>query len=264
MQEPVYTRLHLHYPHFCEYLPTLALALLVNNSNSNARHPRASNTKRQHDLTITTRYRTANMKLVTIISAGAILTGALANTALHSAHAVADLLARAMDPATMDPTKLSILSVLKTAMPSPTGTVTDIVLPTGDPAPQWYKDLPADVMVLLAQMYPATPTAAAAVSETAAASANTSSSSAQETASASPTALTSTLELAPTATAAANGSLATGGSGGAPNNASATLSTGQPGPTQSALSTGAKNMGGTGMWSVAMGAGVAAIFCFFA
>lgn len=142
------------------------------------------------------------MKPTTILS----LTAATITTATASnAHNVADLIARAMDPATMDPTKFSVLSVLKTAMPSPTGTATDIVLPTGDVAPQWYKDLPADVMVLLAQMYPATATAA--VSETSALAGSRGSSEIQDsTASASQTTVTKSLEAASvTASAAAWG-----------------------------------------------------------
>lgn len=198
------------------------------------------------------------MKLSTILLGSTLLTTAFASTAPPGAHTMADLLARAIDPATMDPTKLSVLSVLKTAMPA-TGTGTDIILPIGTAAPQWYKDLPADVMVLLAQMYPATPTAVA-VSETAM-SASASASSAQESMSASQNTLTGTLELAPTATKAANGSLATGGSTGTLN---ATLSTGQRSPTQSSLSMGSQNSVGMGRWSLAMGLGVATAFCFFA
>ena len=203
------------------------------------------------------------MKLTTILSTSALLASALASAAHPDIHAVADLLARAIDPSTMDPTKLSVLSVLKTAMPSATGT--DIVLPTGDVAPQWYKDLPADVKVLLAQMYPATPTAGALVSQTGSVSASVSGTeSVKEMASASvsQTTLTRTLELVPTPTATSNGTLSTGSSSG--NAANGTLSTGSPSPTQSAFSTGAKNIVGTEKWSVVMTLGVAAVFCFFA
>ncbi|KAF2627773.1 hypothetical protein BU25DRAFT_458185 [Macroventuria anomochaeta] len=183
-------------------------------------------------------------------------------TAHPNIHAVADLIARAIDPATIDPTKLSVLSVLKTAMP--TGTGTDIVLPTGDVAPQWYKDLPADVMVLLAQMYPATPTVAVAMSQTTNASLNGTEIAVQKTASVSEsqTTLTRTLELVPTSTAAANKTLSTGSP--SDNSTNVTLSTGAPSPTQSVFSIGAKNTVGTGKWSVVMGLGVAAVFCFFA
>lgn len=218
------------------------------------------------------------MKPTTILSLTLATTStAAANT---NVHAVADLIARAMDPATMDPTKLSVLSVLKTAMPTPTGTATDIVLPTGDVAPQWYKDLPADVMVLLAQMYPATPTAA--VSETALLVANTSSTSIQDSIvslTASQTTLTRTLELAPaTLTATASGTGYSNGStvvstgslfGNNTNGKTATASgtgvaTGAPGLTLPGTSAGAKNTVGVGVWSVVMGLGVAAAFCLFA
>ncbi|KAJ4322040.1 hypothetical protein N0V94_002619 [Neodidymelliopsis sp. IMI 364377] len=181
------------------------------------------------------------MKVSTIFPASIIATSAMASSTHPNLHAVADLIARAIDPATMDPTKLSVLSVLKTAMP----TATDATLPTGTAAPQWYKDLPADVMVLLAQMYPVTPTAAAEI-ETAAVSV-------------SQTTLTRTLEVVPTATSNAT-ALSTGSP--ADTAANGTLSTGSPSTTQSALSTGAKNAIATGKWSFAVGLGVA--MCFFA
>ncbi|KAJ8115484.1 hypothetical protein OPT61_g2891 [Boeremia exigua] len=197
-----------------------------------------------------------------MLSTSMLLAGSLANTVHPNVHAVADLVARAIDPATMDPTKLSVLSVLKTAIPTPTGT--DIVLPTGDAAPQWYKDLPADVMVLLAQMYPAAPTTAATTSETTTVPSSVGSSAMQETAgvSVSQTTLTVTLELGPTPTAALNNTLSTGSSGG--TSANNTISTALPSSTQSAISTGAKTTVGAGKWSVVMGLGVAAVFCLFA
>lgn len=64
------------------------------------------------------------------------------------------LLDRAIDPADMNPTQLSILSVLKTAIPSGTS----IPMPTGTSEPDWYKNLPDDVKSLLPQFYPATTT----------------------------------------------------------------------------------------------------------
>lgn len=183
------------------------------------------------------------MKPTTVLSTG-ILASAYANP-----HAVAPLLGRAIDPATMDPTKLSVLSVLKTAMP----TAADAALPTGTASPQWYKDLPADVMVLLAQIYPAISTAASA--------SNATSFLAQETASVSlnQTTLTKTLEEMPTATgnaaAMSSGSLVGGVANG-------TLAMGLPSATQSVISTGAKNVVGMGRWSFVVGMGVA--MCFFA
>lgn len=211
------------------------------------------------------------MKPTTILSLTVTATStAAANTDIH---AVADLIARAMDPATMDPTKVSVLSVLKTAMPTPTGTATDIVLPTGDVAPQWYKDLPADVIMLLAQMYPATPTATV-VSQTAALAMNDFSSSIQDS-TASQTMLTRTLELVPTPTTVLATAISTGPSDGSTvvstgslfgNTTNATLATGAPIgiPSQPGTSVGAKNAVGAGVWSVAMGVGIAAAFCLFA
>lgn len=197
------------------------------------------------------------MKSTTILSVSILAVSAAASTVQPNVHAVADLVARAIDPATMDPTKLSVLSVLKTAIPTATGT--NIVLPTGDVMPQWYKDLPADVMVLLVQMHPATATAA--VSEASSAVANISSALAQGTFAASQTTLTRTMEQVPTATANST-SLSTG----PPNDTTAngTLSTSSPSPTRSSFSTGAKNAVGAGQWSVLMGASVAVCFFLFA
>ncbi|KAG9199670.1 hypothetical protein G6514_008225 [Epicoccum nigrum] len=214
------------------------------------------------------------MKPTSILPIAALAVSASA----RNVHVIGDLMAREIDPATMDPTKLSVLSVLKTAIPTPTGTETAIALPTGDFTPQWYKDLPADVIMLLAQMYPATPTSASstsatstsavAVSETTAASSNASSSVSQETASvsasasASQTALTKTLETVPTTTSTSNGTLST-------INGTSAVSTGdiptsKPNSSQPASSIGAKNTVGTGSWSVAVGLSVAALFCLLA
>ncbi|KAI4915493.1 hypothetical protein J4E90_003938 [Alternaria incomplexa] len=65
---------------------------------------------------------------------------------------------RAIDPATMNPTLLSVLSVLKTAMPAGP----NAPMPTGDLEPDWYQKLPGDVKSLLPELYPA---AAVATSE---------------------------------------------------------------------------------------------------
>ncbi|KAF3040113.1 hypothetical protein E8E12_007825 [Didymella heteroderae] len=204
--------------------------------------------------------------------------------ATHSAsasniHEVADLIARAMDPATMDPTKFSVLSVLRTAMPSPTGTVTDIALPTGNIAPQWYKDLPADVMVLLAQMYPATPTAV--VSETASLASSGSSSSIQDSTASqatltnSPEAASITQSASAWGTGYSNGSVIVSTGSLSPNVTSITdersatasgtgVPTGKPGLELPSTSAGAKKTIGTGSVSVAIGLTVAAVFCLFA
>ncbi|KZM25622.1 uncharacterized protein EKO05_0001943 [Ascochyta rabiei] len=195
------------------------------------------------------------MRPTTILTVSAITASAVASTTYPNVHAVVDLNARAMDPATMDPTKLSVLSVLKTVMPTATGT--DVVLPTGGATPQWYKDLPADVMVLLVQMYPVAQVAA--VSGTSSIAANASSSLAQETLAASQTTRTRSLELVSTATGNAT-SLSTGSS----NNVAAngTLPTGAPSPSKSTFSTGAKNTVRLESWSFVLALGVTA--CFFA
>lgn len=90
------------------------------------------------------------MKSYIIISAAAFATGTLASAALD-AHDIENLVAREIDPKTMDPTRLSVLSVLKTAIPSGS----DFPLPTGGFEPEWFSKLPADVKSLLPSLYPA-------------------------------------------------------------------------------------------------------------
>jgi hypothetical protein len=186
--------------------------LFVNNNVNNTPHAQARSATHSYDTTIFFHNTSllVTMKPTTILSLAVAATTATATAS--NVHEVADLVARA---ATMDPTKFSVLSVLKTAMPMPTGTATDIVLPTGDIAPQWYKDLPADVMVLLAQMYPTTTTAA--VSETKPLAESGNSSSLQDStasATATQTTLTKTLEAASiTLSASAEGTGYSNGSG---------------------------------------------------
>jgi hypothetical protein len=90
------------------------------------------------------------MKCYIIIPALALTAGTLAFNAPLNAHDLQDLAARSIDPQTMDPTRLSILSVLKTAMPSGL----DVPEPTGSIEPEWYKDLPENVKSLLPILYP--------------------------------------------------------------------------------------------------------------
>ncbi|KAI8940320.1 hypothetical protein NX059_004014 [Plenodomus lindquistii] len=65
-----------------------------------------------------------------------------------------NVIPRAIDPATMNPTQLSVLSVLKTALsgvslpPAPTA--------SNAPDPEWFTSLPADIKSLLPVLYPAT------------------------------------------------------------------------------------------------------------
>ncbi|KAF1941608.1 hypothetical protein EJ02DRAFT_434643 [Clathrospora elynae] len=69
---------------------------------------------------------------------------------------------RAANPATMNPTLLSLLAVLQTAMPDtplPTGTGTSVE------DTNWYKNLPADVKSALCEFYPAPPTVTPAAEE---------------------------------------------------------------------------------------------------
>ncbi|KAF1830216.1 hypothetical protein BDW02DRAFT_112765 [Decorospora gaudefroyi] len=58
------------------------------------------------------------------------------------------------DPKTLDPIHFSVLSVLKTAIP----TGPNPPMPTGDVLPAWYIDLPKDVKSLLPCLYPAATT----------------------------------------------------------------------------------------------------------
>ncbi|RMZ66698.1 hypothetical protein GMOD_00002058 [Pyrenophora seminiperda CCB06] len=57
---------------------------------------------------------------------------------------------RALDPATMDPARFSVLKVLKSAMPSGT----NVPMPNADFKPEWYQKLPTDVKQLLPDFYP--------------------------------------------------------------------------------------------------------------
>ncbi|KAB2107059.1 hypothetical protein AG0111_0g4855 [Alternaria gaisen] len=69
------------------------------------------------------------------------------------------LMDRDIDPATMNPTLFSVLSVLKTGMP----TGPNVPMPTGNSEPDWYQRLPEDVKSLLPSFYPVAPTAQAVV-----------------------------------------------------------------------------------------------------
>jgi hypothetical protein len=91
------------------------------------------------------------MKSYSILTT-ALALATLASSARLNVHGLEDLVPRDIDPKTMDPTRLSVLSVLRTAIPSGT----DFPKPTGDFEPDWYKNLPADVKSLLPSLYPAT------------------------------------------------------------------------------------------------------------
>jgi hypothetical protein len=112
------------------------------------------------------------MKFSAVIPAAfALIVGTLASEAQLNEHGLSGLAARGLDPKTMDPTRLSVLSVLHTAMP------TDVVfpIPTGDPEPDWYQKLPEDVKSLLPILYPAeNSTTSASATASATSSANVS------------------------------------------------------------------------------------------
>jgi hypothetical protein len=91
------------------------------------------------------------MKSYFLIFVSALAAGTLASKADHmNAHEIKDLVARAIDPKTMDPTRLSVLLVLKTAIPSGP----EFPQPTGDIKPDWYQKLSEDVKSLLPSLYP--------------------------------------------------------------------------------------------------------------
>jgi hypothetical protein len=160
--------------------------------------------------TSTTPTRT-NMKSTLILSIFTLVAPGLSTGMRVGGREPKELLARMMDPQTMDPMRLSVLSVLKTAMP----TDAEAPMPTGDNSPKWYQDLPADVMVLLAQMYPAEPTSGVVSSTSAPAAGSSSSldrpSSSSQAVSSSPMSTaslqsisTSAGSASPTATASSN------------------------------------------------------------
>ncbi|RYN33959.1 hypothetical protein AA0113_g6014 [Alternaria arborescens] len=85
---------------------------------------------------------------------------AFTSSALASAIQLSNhLMDRDIDPATMNPTLFSVLSVLKTGMP----TGPNVPMPTGNSEPDWYQRLPEDVKSLLPSFYPVGPTAQAVV-----------------------------------------------------------------------------------------------------
>ncbi|KAH7399309.1 hypothetical protein BKA66DRAFT_160644 [Pyrenochaeta sp. MPI-SDFR-AT-0127] len=96
------------------------------------------------------------MKVGCIIPTLAVV--ALASNAHINLYHQNELFRRTIDPKTMDPTQLSVLSVLRTAIP----TGPNIALPTGDFEPEWYAKLPADIKSLLPSLYPAKVVVAAA------------------------------------------------------------------------------------------------------
>lgn len=88
------------------------------------------------------------MKFI-ILTVTALAAGTFASESQLDAHDIEDMLARSIiDPKIINPTKLSVLRILKTAVPSG-----DFAHPTGDSAPDWVKNLPWDVKSLLPELY---------------------------------------------------------------------------------------------------------------
>jgi hypothetical protein len=99
------------------------------------------------------------MKCYLILSAAALATASAFSNNNLPANNFEDFVARAIDPKTMDPTRLSVLSVLKTAIPCSAR----YPKATGE-VDEWYSKLPVDVKSLLPSLYPASSIGAASVS----------------------------------------------------------------------------------------------------
>lgn len=147
-----------------------------------------------------------------------------------------ELLGRAIDPANMNPTQLSVLSVLKTALASVS--LPSTPLPSDAPEPEWFAKLPKDVKSLLPEFYPATPVVSVAAVD------------------ATPTAEFTALSHAPSIT----------GTGSLFPSVNGTLTTGAPSAsaTTSAVSGGVRNTVGTEALAAVMWFAVGAGFCLFA
>jgi hypothetical protein len=134
-----------------------ATTLFINNILALALHPVALSTSKPlpHETKRTTRAQhtnpqrvhTTTMRPNSIISISALAAGSLAS----GAHDVDNLLARTIDHKMMDPARLSVLSVLKTAIASGPA----FPRPTGDFEPEWYQKLPEEVKHILPSLYPA-------------------------------------------------------------------------------------------------------------
>jgi hypothetical protein len=100
------------------------------------------------------------MKFI-IFTVAALAAGTFASDSQLDAHDIEDMLARSIiDPKTINPTKLSVLRILKTAVPSG-----DFSHATGDSVPDWVENLPWDVKSLLPELYSVeTPSPSATVS----------------------------------------------------------------------------------------------------
>ncbi|KAH7087010.1 hypothetical protein FB567DRAFT_57027 [Paraphoma chrysanthemicola] len=106
------------------------------------------------------------MRPTSIFFIFAFATASHAGSVQLGAHEANDLFVRATGPKTMDPARLSILSILKTAIASDPA----FPRPTGDFEPEWYQKLPEDVKQILPSLYPAAVDASSSSSAEAAAS----------------------------------------------------------------------------------------------
>jgi hypothetical protein len=104
-------------------------------------------------------YQSTNMKLYFILPTAAVAAGSIFHSDQLVPNNAVRLVARKIDPNTMDPTRLSVLSVLKTAIPCGAHYPES----TGD-MQAWYSKLPADVKALLPSLYPVISTASPSVS----------------------------------------------------------------------------------------------------
>ncbi|KAF2831391.1 hypothetical protein CC86DRAFT_138810 [Ophiobolus disseminans] len=183
------------------------------------------------------------MKLFIIITAFAL---AAASDAQLNAREVEELVARFIDAKTMDPARLSVLSVLKTAIPPGP----DFPRPTGGFEPEWYSKLPADVKSLLPKLYPA-PVVAASANVSVSASTTSNSTTAMPTCVTST--ITKTLHHVSAGTAAANRSSTSNG----------TIATATPSPT-GYISTGSKTAMTMEVLAALAWVGLGAGFFYFA
>ncbi|KAF1912324.1 hypothetical protein BDU57DRAFT_582486 [Ampelomyces quisqualis] len=159
----------------------------------------------------------------------ALVAFASVSSAQLKAHDVADLVAR---DTYLNPTRLSVLSVLRTAIPSGS----NFPRPTGDFVPEWYQKLPEDVKSLLPSLYPATVAEISATSELVSSPQHFSTHSCSRSYLKSPITTTilisSTTHITVTKTVHYAPSLSTGT--GVPSNGSSTIST----PSNGTMSTG--------------------------
>jgi hypothetical protein len=146
----------------CQQRSHLSHSFTVALSSQNFPEQRRATHSRHHSIHDAIQRQSGIMKY-NILTATALAFSTLASSAQLNVHGLEDLVPRDIDPKTMDPTRLSVLSVLRTAIPSGT----DFPKPSGDFEPDWYKNLPADVKSLLPSLYPVTITSTSTSTSTA-------------------------------------------------------------------------------------------------